>query len=112
LARTVTLGDLQLTGAAPQNLRWATPASTAQINPALRVSHAGIRSAHPSLRRYETYDIQGLGDGSAKSVQVTATAADGSEKVFTARVRIDTPNEVDYYRHGGILQYILRRLAA
>ena len=60
----------------------------------------------------ETFDIVGLGDGSAKEVSVTATAADGSRKTFTARVRIDTPQEVEYYRHGGILQYVLRQLAA
>jgi aconitate hydratase len=64
------------------------------------------------LTGYETYDITGLGDGSAKVVEVTATAPDGSKKPFQARVRIDTPNEVDYYRHGGILHYVLRKLAA
>ncbi len=64
------------------------------------------------LTGYETYEIAGLGDGSAKEVQVTATAADGSARTFRARVRIDTPNEVEYYRHGGILPYVLRRLAA
>jgi aconitate hydratase len=60
----------------------------------------------------ETFDITGLGDGSAKTVNVKATADDGSSKEFTAKVRIDTPNEVDYYRHGGILHYVLRKLAA
>ena len=34
------------------------------------------------------------------------------DKEFTARVRIDTPKEVDYYRHGGILQFVLRQLVA
>jgi aconitate hydratase len=42
---------------------------------------------------------------------VTATAKDGSKKTFTVKCRIDTPNEVDYYQHGGILQYVLRSLA-
>jgi aconitate hydratase len=60
----------------------------------------------------ESFDITGLGDGSAKQVEVSAVAADGARKTFTATVRIDTPNEVDYYRHGGILQYVLRKLAA
>ncbi len=60
----------------------------------------------------ETFDITGLSDGSAKSVTVKATAEDGSSKEFTVKVRIDTPNEVDYYRHGGILHYVLRKLAA
>jgi aconitate hydratase len=64
------------------------------------------------LTGYEQYDITGLGDGSAKKVTVTATDADGNGKTFTARVRIDTPNEVDYYRNGGILHYVLRKLAA
>ncbi|HHO69684.1 MAG TPA: aconitate hydratase AcnA [Gammaproteobacteria bacterium] len=59
----------------------------------------------------ERYDIEGLGDGSAKQVTVTATADDGSTTTFQARVRIDTPQEVEYYRHGGILHYVLRQLA-
>jgi aconitate hydratase len=65
-----------------------------------------------SLTGYETYDIQGLEGGSARKVTVKATAADGNAKTFKAKVRIDTPNEVDYYRHGGILHYVLRKLAA
>ncbi len=60
----------------------------------------------------ETYDIEGLGDGSAKQVTVTATSADGSSKQFQARSRLDTPKEVDYYRHGGILNFVLRQLAS
>jgi len=60
----------------------------------------------------EVFSIEGLGDGSAKLVTVSAVAEDGSEKRFQARVRIDTPQEVEYYRHGGILQYVLRQLAA
>ncbi len=70
-------------------------------------------SAHSlGLSGLESFDITGLGDGSAKTVQVKATADDGNVKEFTAKVRIDTPNEVDYYRHGGILRYVLRKLAA
>ena len=60
----------------------------------------------------EVFNIEGLGDGSAKQVTVSAVAEDGSEKRFQVRVRIDTPQEVEYYRHGGILQYVLRQLAA
>jgi len=45
-----------------------------------------------------------------KKLSVT-TASDGSEKCFSVVVRIDTPNELDYYRHGGILTYVLRQLA-
>ena len=41
-----------------------------------------------------------------------AIAADGKVKQFNAKVRIDTPQEIDYFEHGGILQYVLRQLAA
>jgi aconitate hydratase len=71
----------------------------------------GATAQSLGLTGYETYDVVGLGDGSAKQVEVTATDAAGSVKRFDATVRIDTPNEVDYYRHGGILQYVLRKLA-
>ena len=64
------------------------------------------------LNGTETYSIDGLGDGSAKQVTVRAVAEDGSETSFQARVRIDTPQEIEYYRHGGILHYVLRQLAA
>jgi len=46
-----------------------------------------------------------------QGVEVTATSADGSSRTFTTRCRIDTPVEVDYYRNGGILHTVLRRLA-
>jgi aconitate hydratase len=60
----------------------------------------------------ETYDIAGLaGLDRVREVKVTATAADGKKKQFTAVVRIDTPKEQDYFIHGGILQYVLRQLA-
>jgi aconitate hydratase len=60
----------------------------------------------------ETYDIEGLGDGSSEYVTVTAQASDGRVTTFQARVRIDTPKEAEYFRHGGILHYVLRQLAA
>jgi aconitate hydratase len=60
----------------------------------------------------EVFNIEGLDDGSVKQITVTATAEDGQTTAFTARVRIDTPQEVEYYRHGGILHYVLRQLAA
>ena len=47
-----------------------------------------------------------------KIADVTATAADGTVKTFNAKVRIDTPMEVEYYRHGGILPFVLGQLAA
>ena len=49
--------------------------------------------------------------GVDKSIAVTAKKADGSVKTFQALVRIDTPQEVLYYQHGGILQYVLRQLS-
>jgi aconitate hydratase len=44
------------------------------------------------------------------TVTVRARSADGSEKTFTAISRIDTPEEMSYYRNGGILPYVLRQL--
>jgi len=72
---------------------------------------AGETAVSLGLTGYETFDIEGLNGGKAKTVTVRATAADGDEKTFQAQVRIDTPNEVDYSRNGGILHYVLRRLA-
>ena len=62
----------------------------------------------------ETIDIDGLDDAlqPRSQVAVRATAPDGSVKTFTAHVRIDTPVEMDYYRNGGILQTVLRKLLA
>jgi aconitate hydratase len=60
----------------------------------------------------ERFDIAGLQDGLTDMTRVTATAPDGAETVFEARVRIDTPQEFEYYCHGGILHYVLRQLAA
>jgi aconitate hydratase len=60
----------------------------------------------------EVFEISGLSSGDAKQVSVTATPPNGTPLNFTARVRIDTPKEREYYRHGGILQYVLRQLAA
>jgi aconitate hydratase len=64
----------------------------------------------------ETFSISGiteLNDGrTPRTVHVTATAEDGTTKEFDAVVRIDTPGEADYYRNGGILQYVLRSLVA
>jgi aconitate hydratase len=53
----------------------------------------------------EEFSIVGLDEGRAKEVTVRA-----GEKEFTARVRIDTPKEVEYFQHGGILQFVLRQL--
>jgi aconitate hydratase len=50
--------------------------------------------------------------GGGRTLKVKATAADGTAKEFIAKVRIDTPQEIEYFEHGGILQYVLRGLAA
>ena len=62
----------------------------------------------------ETFDVAGVAEGLAphKKLAVTATAEDGTKRTFTATLRLDTPNEVDYYRHGGILQFVLRQMTA
>ena len=59
----------------------------------------------------ETFEIVGLNGGAARSVRVITKADDGKITEFDARLRIDTPKELDYYQHGGILQYVLRQLA-
>ena len=59
----------------------------------------------------ETFDITGLDNGNSKSATVTATAADGSSKQFSVNVMLLTPKEREFFRHGGILQYVLRQLA-
>lgn len=66
------------------------------------------------LQGLETFTILGiteLNEGrTPQRLTVVAQSSDGSEKRFDAIVRIDTPGEADYYRHGGILQYVLRSL--
>jgi aconitate hydratase len=62
----------------------------------------------------ETFDILGVPQALAcrGRVIVRAVADDGVEKTFQAVVRVDTPQEVEYFRNGGILPYVLRQLAA
>jgi aconitate hydratase len=62
----------------------------------------------------EAYTITGIGEGElAPGARARVEAnADGQTRTFEAIVRLDTPVEVEYYRHGGILQYVLRQLAA
>jgi aconitate hydratase len=60
----------------------------------------------------ETYDIQGLDGGDADTVKVSAQPDTGEAIVFEAKVGLMTPKEREYYRHGGILQYVLRQLIA
>ncbi|MDT8912651.1 aconitate hydratase AcnA [Amycolatopsis sp. PS_44_ISF1] len=75
---------------------------------------AGESAASLKLDGTETFDIAGiteLNDGrTPRTVHVTATKADGTKVEFEADVRIDTPGEADYYRNGGILQYVLRKM--
>jgi aconitate hydratase len=76
---------------------------------------AGQTADSLGLTGTETFDVSGIVELNAgkipSTVSVTATALDGSVKTFQAVVRIDTPGEADYFRHGGILQYVLRSLA-
>jgi aconitate hydratase len=65
----------------------------------------------------EVFDFPGLAAllaakfAGGRTLTVTATAPDGTAKSLTANIRIDTPQEILYYEHGGILQYVLRQLA-
>jgi aconitate hydratase len=76
----------------------------------------GDTAASLGITGRETFDVVGLArriaDGLAggRDVEVRATREDGSHVTFKAIVRIDTPQEVLYYRHGGILQFVLRQL--
>ena len=72
----------------------------------------GDTPASLGLSGQESYDISGLQSDALETVEVTATAADGQQTAFQTRVRIDTPQEFEYYRHGGILHDVLRQLAA
>jgi aconitate hydratase len=75
---------------------------------------AGQHRESLGLTGEETFAISGIAAQLTPrmTVKVTATAADGSVTTFDALVRIDTPDEAEYYRHGGILQYVLRQVAA
>ncbi|MFX0576417.1 aconitate hydratase [Nocardia nepalensis] len=75
---------------------------------------AGESAASLKLDGTETFDIEGitkLNEGATpKTLKVTATKENGDVITFDAVVRIDTPGEADYYRNGGILQYVLRNM--
>jgi aconitate hydratase len=76
----------------------------------------GEGAASLGLSGVERYSIEGLaeamsgGGGPPREVRVTAAREQGDPIGFDARVRIDTPREAEYFRHGGILQYVLRAL--
>ena len=59
----------------------------------------------------ESFELVGLKQGAAKMVTVVVRDDAGQTRQFEVRLRIDTPKELDYYQHGGILQYVLRQLA-
>jgi aconitate hydratase len=76
---------------------------------------AGESATTYNLDGTESFDISGLAplnNGEmVPLVQVTATRSSGEVVHFAVRLRIDTPTEADYYRHGGVLNYVLRQLA-
>ena len=78
---------------------------------------AGKNAESLGLTGEETYDIFGFRElldskfEIGRTVAVVASSADGKKKTFEARIRIDTPQEILYFEHGGILQYVLRQLA-
>src|SRR5579885_2035882 len=78
---------------------------------------AGESAASLKLTGKETYFITGvrsalLNGGGKRQAQVRAVGAGGQETTFTVDIRVDTPQEVEYYRYGGILPYVLRQVAA
>jgi aconitate hydratase len=75
---------------------------------------AGESAASLGLTGAESYHVEGVAsslNGGGRTATVRAVKADGTEIAFTAVVRVDTPQEVEYYRNGGILPYVLRQLA-
>jgi aconitate hydratase len=75
---------------------------------------AGESAASLQLTGAEAYHIEGVAtslNGGGRTATVRAVKADSTEIAFTAVVRVDTPQEVEYYRNGGILPYVLRQLA-
>jgi len=73
----------------------------------------GVDAKSLGLTGKETLRIEGIAEGlrPGKRLEVTATAEDGSSQTFGVIARMDTPDEVEYFRHGGILTYVLRQLA-
>ncbi|MGH9773620.1 MAG: aconitate hydratase AcnA [Candidatus Acidiferrales bacterium] len=73
---------------------------------------AGETAKSLGLTGHETFDIEGLAKNfePRKTMRVRARDASGKEEIFSAVARVDTPVEAAYYRHGGILQYVLRQM--
>ncbi len=70
----------------------------------------GQNAASLGISGFETFNISNIKSGESKLVNVEVTRDDGSKISFDAKVRIDTPKEIEYFQHGGILQYVLRQL--
>ena len=71
----------------------------------------GENAASLGLTGFETFDITGIADGLKPGMLLPVRArGEGGDKTFQAVMRIDTPYEIHYYKHGGILQYVLRQL--
>ncbi len=75
---------------------------------------AGQTAESLGLTGTETYTLEGIGHDLVphKHLKVTATAADGKVTKFDVRCRIDSAIEIEYYRHGGIMQYVIRSIMA
>ena len=71
----------------------------------------GESAASLGLSGLESFRLSGLDDGAAREMRVVATASDGSRKEFMVDVLLATPKEREFFRHGGILPYVLRQLA-
>jgi aconitate hydratase len=77
---------------------------------------AGENASTLGLTGHELIDIEGLAEGvrsdlkNGREITVRARREDGKTTTFKARLRLDTPQEIQYYRHGGILHYVLRQL--
>jgi aconitate hydratase len=74
----------------------------------------GESAASHGLTGRETFDVEGIAAGlkPGKKLTVKATGEDEKTKTFTVIARVDTPDDVEYYRHGGLLPYVLRGLLA
>jgi aconitate hydratase len=72
---------------------------------------AGENRESLGLTGHEVFEVEGVSSlAPRKQVTVKAKSGDGNVKTFSALVRVDTPEEVSYYQHGGILQYVLRQM--
>jgi aconitate hydratase len=76
--------------------------------------HDGENATSLCLTGTETFHVEGIPsalNGGGRKAKVRAVSDDGKQRTFTVDVRVDTPQEVEYYRNGGILPYVLRQLA-